>query len=199
MKLNVKTVLAAVVIVVTVVLAMNSVRPLTYSGLGLNFPVGQGAVTITNSTKDAIPVQLVGNGYGSFVVFSKTDGVAGTSVKQTVGSTTNQLWAFNQPVGVTTFSVSKGSNVKYVAGADTRLQASVQPMTGDETRNVGLLAIAVILASLYYISSQDKHSLIRKLMRREAPVVAVPVVAASAADPNRGRDGRMYSNYGKDD
>ncbi len=200
MKLNLKTGLAAVVIVAAIFLATSAVRPTTYSGLGLNFLVGKGAVTVTNASKDTIPVQLVGTGSGSFVVTSKTDGVAGTSVKQTTGSTTSQLLEFGQPSGVSTFSVAKGTNVKYVAGADARLQASVQPMTDDESRNIGLAAIVVILAAVYFISAQTEHSLARKLLRREllVPVVA-PVVAAAVGDPNRGRDGRMYSNYGKDD
>ena len=41
MKFNLKMGIAAVVIVITVILATNAVRPLTYSGVGLNFPVGK--------------------------------------------------------------------------------------------------------------------------------------------------------------
>lgn len=199
MKFNWKMVVAAVVIVVTIILATNAVRPLTYSGLGLNFAVGKGAVTVTNSSKDIIPVQLVGSGYSSFVMTSKTEGVAGTSVKQTTGSTTSQLLEFNQPTGVSTFTIANGTNVKYVAGADTRLQASVQPMSGDDIRNVGLLAIAVILVCAYYISAQTEHKLVRKLIRRELPVPVIVPVAEPAVATNVGRDGRMYSNYGTKD
>ena len=200
MKFNLKIGIAAMVIIVTIILATSVVRPTTYSGLGLNFPVSNGAVTITNASKDALPVQLTGSGYGSFIVTSKADGVGGSSIKQTTDSTTSQLWQFNQPSGVTTFIVAKGSNLKYSAGADARLQASVLPMTDDDTRNVGLLAIVVILVCAYYISAQTNHAFARKLLHRELPVpVVAPVVVAEAADANRGRDGRMYSNYGRDD
>lgn len=199
MKLNLKTILAGIVIVVTVILAINAVRPQTYSGVGLNFPVGKGAVTIINASNAATPIQMTGTGYGSFVVTSKSEGVSGTSVKQTVGSTTSQLFEFNQPSGVTTFTVAKGTNVKYVAPADARLQVSSQPLADDEVRNIGLLAIVVIAASLYYISAQTNHAFARKILRREIVPVAAPVVVAATGDPNRGRDGRMYSNYGKED
>ena len=125
MKLNWKISLAAVVIVATIILATNAVRPITYSGLGLTFPVGNAPVTITNPSKEAMPVQLVGIGSVSFVVSSKIDGFTGTSVKQTSTSTTSQLLELAQPSGVTTFTVAKGSNIKYIAPAETRLQASV--------------------------------------------------------------------------
>ncbi len=199
MKFNWKMGIAAVVIVITLVLATNAVRPLTYSGLGLNFPVGKGAVTVTNSSNAIIPVQLLGTGYSSFVVTSKTEGVAGTSVKQTTGSTTTQLLEFSQPTGVSTFTVANGTSVKYVAGADARLQASVQPMSGDDIRNVGLLAIVVILACAYYISAQTEHKLVRKLIHRELPIPVVTPIADPAVATNVGRDGRMYSNYGTKD
>jgi hypothetical protein len=197
-KLNLKMCLAAVVIVVTIIVATSVVRPTTYSGLGLNFPVGNGAVTITNASKDSLPVQLVGTGYSIFTLNSKTEGVSGTSVKQTVGTTISQLLEFGQPSGVTTFTVTKGANIKYIAPAETRLQASVQPMTDTDTRNIGFLAIGIILVALYYISAQTEHSFARKLLHRELPI---PLVVAPAVvdNTNVGRDGRMYSNYGTND
>lgn len=200
MNINWKMIIGAVVIAATVYLALGAVRPTTYSGLGLDFLVGRGAVTITNPSKDAVPVQLIGTGSSVFTLASQTAGVAGSSVKQTVGSTSTQVLDFSQPSGATTFSVTKGNKVKYVGGAETRLNASVDPVTADESRNIGIGAIVIILASLYYISAQNEHAIVRKLIRRELPVpVVVPVAEPAAAAGNVGRDGRMYSNYGTKD
>jgi hypothetical protein len=200
MKINWKMGIAAVVIVATAYLATSAVRPTTYSGTGLDFLVGRGVVTVTNAAKDAVPVQLTGTGSSVFTLVSQTEGVAGSSVKQTSGSTTTQVLDFSQPAGATTFSVTKGTRVKYIGGAENALQASVDPVTADEARNIGIAAIVVILASLYYISAQNEHAFVRKLVRRELPVpVVVPVVEAAAGTSNVGRDGRMYSNYGTKD
>jgi hypothetical protein len=196
MKINPKVAIALVLIVAALFVTVNTIRARTYSGANLAFEVGSGSVTLTNSSDAPVLVQLLGTGSATFVVTSATEGVAGSSIKQT-SSPTSQLFEFGLPPGDTTFTVAKGKNLKFSTTDATRLQATVQPISSDDVRSTILLGVAVIAGALFYLSNTTQHRLVRKWIGREIPVPLVPVVAAAAS--NIGNDGRAYSNYGSKD
>lgn len=199
MKINPKLALAVLLIVAAIFVTVNTIRARTYSGANLAFEVGTGAVTLTNSSDSTIPVQLLGTGSTTFVVTSTTETAAGSSIRQTEG-TTGQLFEFALAPGATSFSVAKGKNVKFSTSEGSTLQATVEPISSGEVRSTILLAVAVIAAALYYISNTTNHRYVRKLIGREIAIPIVPevVAPATASASNVGRDGRAYSNYGKD-
>src|SRR5689334_15598842 len=115
MKLNLKVIIAIVVIIGATVWAVDSVRSRSYSGTAFTFSVGHGAVTLVNSSDAAVPVQLVGTGSRSFTVATSMDGVAGTSERVGTGRTTTQLFEFSPLPGSTNFTVTGGTDVNFNA------------------------------------------------------------------------------------
>lgn len=201
MKINWKLLVAVVVIVGAAVWAVSSVLPRSFSATKLTFAVGSGTVAINNPSDVPVAVQLVGKGSRTFTVASTIPTIAGSSVRQGTGNTSTQLFEYSLPPGKNEFSVTRGSDVNFVSASDTRLEAAVQPLSAADSRTTLIVAAVAILAGLYYISRTTQHRLVKTLLRREIPLplVVPPVVAPAAGEPNRGRDGRMYSNYGGKD
>jgi hypothetical protein len=201
MKINWRVLIALVVMVTSVVWAFNSVRAYSYSGTNLKFPIGNGSVTLTNPSAGSVPSQLLSTGSRTFSVSSNIEGVSDSSTRQQSGSTITQLFEFALPPGVSVLTVSHGTPVNFAATSDTRLQSSVDPLSNTESNTTMAVAVIVLLGGLFYISRSTGHRWIRLLIRKQTvEAVAAPIVETPVdADPNRGRDGRMYSNYGAKD
>lgn len=201
MKPNWRVIIALVVMVAVSLWAVTSVMAHSFSGTNLTFGVGDGTVTVNNPSDAPVAVQLVGKGTRAFTVSSSIEGIAGPSVKQGTGSTSTHLFEYALPPGKSDFSVARGSSVNFVATTDTKLEATVHPLSDTDTRATLLVAGVVVLGGLFYMSQATEHRWLKMLRGQETPVpviVATPV-ATSPDDPNRGRDGRMYSNYGGKD
>jgi preprotein translocase subunit SecE len=197
MKLNgktIKVVFAFVIIFATIVWAIGSLLPTTYNGSDLNLGVGAGIVTVTNPSDASIPVQLVGSGSRSFTVSSTIEGVSGSSTRLGTGSSSTNMFEFELPSGISEFTIVRGTNVKFVADTATQLRATVNPLSADSSRTTIIVAIVLVLGSLFYASRATGHGWMRAL-RPQTPVeMAEPVAVPAAADVNQGRDGRMYSD-----
>ena len=157
MKFNWKVTLALVLIVASIVLAVNSIRSLSYSGKNLTFAVGSGPVSITNSSDASIPVQFVGAGSRSFVVQSTTNDVTGSSTREGSGSTATQVFGFDLPIGGSEFTITRGTGVNFVANTDTRLVAVVQPASATQSNTTTIAVVIFIMIALYYISRTTEH------------------------------------------
>ena len=117
MRFNWKVLVALVVLIAVLFWGVDSLRTRWYSGTDLNFGVGSGPVTITNSTDAAVPVQLVSTGTRTFAVSSTTDGISGTSERQGSGRAITQAFAFDLPPGVTELMIgARTTAVSFVAG-----------------------------------------------------------------------------------
>jgi hypothetical protein len=203
MKFNWKLVVAVVVMVGVVIWAVQSLLPSSYDGKTLNAGVGSGVVTVDNPSDAPVAVQLVGNGTRSFTVASSIEGVSGSSTRQGSGSTSTQLFEFSVPPGTSTFTVTRGSSVNLVTNSDTALRVNTQPLSEGESRTTYIVTAVILIAGLFYISRSTGHQWLKSLRRQEIPVpvvaAAIPLVETPVGDANRGRDGRMYSNYGGKD
>jgi hypothetical protein len=202
MKINWKVIAAIVVSIAVVAWAISSVVPTSFSGTDLSFGVQGGPVTINNPSDAPIAAQLLGTGTRTFTVSSSAEALGGTSTRQGTGATATQLFEYALPPGASTFTILRGANVIFSTTTDTNLTATVMPRTDNEVRFIQIIAGVVIVAALFFASQSTGHQWLALLRPRQAPV-PVPVVAAEAtvATPtsNRGRDGRMYSNYGNED
>ncbi|MBZ0296215.1 MAG: hypothetical protein K8L99_26890 [Anaerolineae bacterium] len=196
MKFNWKVLVALVVLIGALFWGIDSVRTRAYSGSDLNFGVGSGPITITNPADESVPAQLVGTGTRSFSVSSDTEVVSGSSTRAGTGRTSTQLFEFELPAGVTELMiVGRGSSVSFVADADSRLDASVQPLTPDDARTTLIITAVVALAALYYISKTTGHRWISQLRRKEeVPQDTQPTAVPPTSKSNVGRDGRLYSD-----
>lgn len=197
MKLNLNTlklVFAAVMIVATLFWAIDSVRPRAYAGSNLTVEVGSGPVSVTNTSDDPVLVQLVSPGTRTFVVSSTTDGVAGTSVRQSSGTTATQLHEFTLPSGQSEFIIVRGNDVSFVSSTDANLAVSVQPADAGQSSTTYLVAGVVILGLLYYLSSQTEHSWMNALRGRVMPVEVTKPVAVVVGDGGQGPTMKAYGD-----
>jgi hypothetical protein len=195
MKITWKVLLALALIVVASYWAVDSVRPRSYSGSNLNFAVGSGPVMVTNPADEPVSAQLVGSGTRSFTVTSTIEGVPDASTREGSGRSATQLIEFTLPPGASEFTVARGTNVNFVAGADTRLTATVQPQGATEARTTVIVAGVAILGALFYISRTNGHRWIPTLGRPKAPVPAVtPLVEAVPVVHGQGQALRAYGD-----
>jgi hypothetical protein len=188
MKINWRVPIALLLIVGVSYWAGYSVFPRSYSGPALDFKVGSGTVTVTNPSNESVPAQLATKS-GSFRVSSAIEGLSGSSTRQGNGSSANNLFEFELPPGASEFTISRGRNVSFVANTETKLEATVQPVSGSTARTTLIVTAVVILATLFYISNTTHHRWIGLLRRQKTPV---PDLKSTVA----GGQGRAARSYG---
>jgi hypothetical protein len=179
MKFNWKVLVGIVVLIAVGYWGVDSLRTRSYSGTDLNFSVGGGTLTVTNPSDVPVPAQFVGVGTRSFSVTSTIEDVAGNATREGSGRSTSYVYDFALPPGVSTFTVKHISDVNFVASADTRLEASAQPVTAGDAQTTLIVAAIVILGALFYMSKATGHPWM-KLIRREE---AAPPPPATRVEP----------------
>jgi hypothetical protein len=194
MKFNWKIIVALVLIVAAGYWAMDTTRQRSYSGENLTFGVGSGPVTVTNPSDAPVTVQLVSPETRSFSVSSTLDLETGTSTRVGSGREAAHVFEFALPSGVSTFTVTRGRNVNFVADTETNLQATVQSVNASEANMILIGAAIVILGSLFYISRSNGHRWIAPLRRKQDAALAARQAAAAAADSHG--QGRAVRSYG---
>jgi hypothetical protein len=161
-----KVMFALVVVVGMIFWAVDSIRPLSYSGTDLNFSVGSGPVSVTNPSDQSLSVQMITSGSRSFRVSSTIEGVSGSSLREGTGTTRTQLFEFELPPGKSEFAISSGSDINFVADTSTKLQVTVNPMSDDSRRATIIATVVVVLGALFYASNATGHQWIRILRGR---------------------------------
>jgi hypothetical protein len=86
----------------------------------------------------------------------------------------------------------RGANVSFVANNETKLEATVRPLTPKDTRTTIIVAAVVVLGALFYISRTTGHRWISILRRQKTSVPALKPVAES---PDAGQ-GHAIRSYG---
>jgi hypothetical protein len=195
MKFNWKIIVALVLIVGAGYWGMDTVRQRSYTGVNLTFAVGTGAVTVTNPSDAPVHVQLVSPESRSFSVSSTIAEVAGASARVGSGREATSVVEFDLPPGVSEFTVVRGRNVNFVADTETDLAATVQPVSLTEARTTLIVAVLVVLGSLFYISRSTGHRWIAPLRRKQDAALAAKQAAATAAAESHGQ-GRAVRSYG---
>jgi hypothetical protein len=181
MKINWKVVVALVVIIGIGFWTVESVRSRSYSGTDLNFGIGSGTVMLTNPSDEAVPAQLVSTGTRAFTVSSTIEGVSGSSTRQGTGRNITQLFEFALPPGVSEFTVVRGANVNFATNTETTLEATVQSLDENTSRNTIIAAAGIILMALFYISHINGHRWISASRRKAAADRAASQLAERAA------------------
>jgi preprotein translocase subunit SecE len=150
--------------------AINSTRQRTYEGADLTFVVGSGSVIVTNSSDNEIPVAMRSEGRtASFRVTSTDFDLNATSTRQGSGRVAYHGVEFNLPPGQATIDVTRGNNVQFISSSATRIAATVIPMGADEAQTTYMIAVVVVLASLFFISNTTEHQWI-SFVRSKLPI-----------------------------
>lgn len=192
MKINWKVLVAAVLVMGTIFWAVDSTRPRSYSGANLSFGIGGGEVTVMNPSEAAVPVQIVSSGSRTFRIASSIDGVSGNSTRQGSGRTMTHLYEFELPAGLSTFTITNGNNTTFATGAETILEAIVNPMGEGTVRATLIAAVIFVLILFYYMSNTTGHRWMSVLRGNIAANQAVKPLVATA---NLGQ-GRVAQSYG---
>jgi len=187
----VKVLLALILIVAAGYTAVNSVLPRSYSGSDLSFKPGSGTVTITNPSAESVPARLV-TVSRSFGVSSRVEGLSGSPLREGSGTSATYTLEFSLPPGVSEFTITRGQDVTFVADTETKLEATVQPMSSNSSRTIIILAVGIVLVALFYISKTTDHRWLGMLRRQKTPVAALKPMAQSVA----GGQGRPTRSYG---
>lgn len=169
MKNGLKVLIGLALIVAVSYWAVNSVLPRSYEGSDLSFQAGGGPVTVTNPSSEAIPAQLVGKSR-SFSVVSAIEGLSGTSKRQGSGASATYTIEFQLPPGESEFTITRGSNVNFVADTETKLEATVQPLSPSSLRTTLIVTAVVVVGTLFYISRITKHRWINRFRRQATPI-----------------------------
>lgn len=171
MRHNWKVLVALVVIAGTFLWVVDSVRFRLYSGTQLNFAIGHGPVTVTNSSSESVPVRLVATGTRSFTVSSNVEDVSGTSTQQGTGRDSTQLFEWASPPGISEFTVARGTDVNFVTNTPSQLEATVQLLSAGEVSTTMITAVVIILAALFYIVRTTRYNWITdSTTRRFRPI-----------------------------
>jgi hypothetical protein len=192
MKINWKILIVSILAIAVVYWAASAVLPRSYNGANLSFGTGTGTITVTNPSEESMPVQLVGSRYRSFSVSSPTEGMSGSSKKSGSGNAATYSFEFELPPGISKFTVIRGSDVNFVADTATKLKATVQPLTQNETRTTVIVAVVVVLGALFYISRATGHRWISRFRRVDTSLHDTQSVTANPT----GGQGRTIRSYG---
>jgi hypothetical protein len=78
------------------------------------------------------------------------------------------------PPGVSEFTVTRGTDVNFVASADTRLEASAQATSADDAQTTLIVAAIVILGALFYMSNATGHPWMKLIRPEKVPAPIAP-------------------------
>ena len=158
MKTKIKVVVAVLVIIAAGCWAFTSVRPISYTGSNIMFPVGSGHAIVTNPSNEAIPIEMrSGERVASFRITSAELGLSQSSKRQGTGREAYHSVSFEIPLGQTRIDVASGSGVQMISRADTRIVAVVTPVAAGTIRWILILSGGVILWALYFMSAATEH------------------------------------------
>lgn len=195
---TIKVLFAFAIIFGTIFWAVKTVRPQSYSGANLSFAVGSGSVNVTNPSELSLPVQLVSTGTRTFRVSGTIDAVSGSSTRQGSGSSSTQLFEFELPSGTSEFTVSRGTNVNFLANTTTMLQATLNPVSDETFKAIVIAAVVVVFSSLYYASNATEHYWISWFRSQFASIIVEPSAdtepIATIRDGGQGSAPRSYGD-----
>jgi len=192
MKINWKVLFALVLVVGAIYWAVSSTQVNAYTGSNLTFAVGNGPVTMTNPSDESISVQLIGSGSRSFSVSSTIDDISGASTREGTGKDRTNVFAFDLPPGISTFTVARGQDVNFGVTSETKLEAIVESMSGDNARTTAIVAAVIVLGALFYISHTTGHRWINILRRKNSFTQDTQPIAVIAS----GGQGHAIRSYG---
>ncbi|MBZ0306679.1 MAG: hypothetical protein K8I82_11485, partial [Anaerolineae bacterium] len=100
---------------------------------------------------------------------------------------------FGLPPGSSEFTITNGARMSFVANTQTKLAATVQPMTTGEANSTLIVGAVIILGALIYISRATDHRWI-DMLRRQNAATQDTQPTTPATDAGQGRVMRAYGD-----
>jgi hypothetical protein len=169
MKTKIQVAIAVLIMLGAAFWGYTTVRSYEYGGSSIMFPVGGGHAIVTNTGDAPIPIEMrSGERIASFRVASPELGLSQTSKRQGTGRDAYHAVYFDLPPGQARIEVVSGSDVRFISRSDTRITATVTPVSASTVRWVLILSGGVILWALYYSSRVTGHRWIGALRGKRA-------------------------------
>ena len=169
MKTKIQVLIATIIIIGAAYWGYTSTRSYQYSGSNIMFPVGGGHAVVLNTSDQPLEIEMrSGERIASFRITSADLGLSQTSRRQGTGREAFHNTTFEIPPGQTRIDVASGSDVRMIARGDTRIEATVVPVSASTVRWILILSGGVILWALYYISSVTGHRWLGALRGKSA-------------------------------
>lgn len=167
MKTKIQVVIAVLIMFGAIYWGYTSSRSYTYTGSNIMFTVGAGHAIVTNPGDASIPIEMrSGERISSFRISSPELGLSQTSKRQGTGRNAYHSLTFDLPPGQARVDVVSGSDVRMISRADTRIQATVTPVSATTIRWILILSGGVVVWALYYISRVTGHRWIGALRNK---------------------------------
>lgn len=158
MKTKIQVLIAALIIIGAAYWGFTSTRSYLYTGSNIMFPVGGGYVVVQNTGETSIPIEMrSGERIASFRVASADLDMSQTSRRQGTGRNAYHNVTFDIPPGQTRIDIVSGGDVRMISRDETRIEATVMPVSSSTVRWILILSGGVILWALYYMSSATGH------------------------------------------
>jgi hypothetical protein len=169
MKTKIQVIVAALIIIGAGYWGYVSTRSYHYSGSNIMFPVGGGHAVVRNTSDQPLEIEMrSGERVASFRISSPELGLSQASKRQGTGREAFHNVIFDIPPGQTRVEVISGSDVRMIARGDTRIEATVVPISANSVRWILILSGGVIVWALYYMSSATGHRWIGALRGKPA-------------------------------
>ena len=169
MRINLRVVIALLIVMGVAYWAFSSIQQQTYSGTELSFVMGGGPVVINNAGDEPVQAQLKATGTrGAFGVSSSVLDANVNAAREGTGANSVFTVDLELPPGTSEVSLTRGSNVIMTINANEPVEAVVHPQSQDGTTATLVAAAVVILGALFYASSATKHGWLRGLRSRGA-------------------------------
>lgn len=158
MKTKIQVFIAMLVILGAAYWGFSVTRSYQYSGNNIMFPVGGGHAIVRNTSDQPLEIEMrSGERVASFRVASADLGLTQTSKRQGTGREAFHNVIFDVPPGQTRVDIVSGNDVRMIARGDTRIEATVVPVSANSIRWSLILSGAAALWALYYMSSATGH------------------------------------------
>jgi hypothetical protein len=169
MKSKIQVAIAVLIMIGAAYWGYTSTRSYTYGGTNIMFPIGSGHALVRNTGDAPIPIEMrSGERIASFRIVSTELGLSQASKRVGTGREAFHSMTFDLPPGQARVDVVSGSDVRMIARGDTRIDATVVPVSTSTVRWILILSGGVIVWALYYISSVTGHRWIGALRGKTA-------------------------------
>ncbi|MAS37390.1 MAG: hypothetical protein CL610_25540 [Anaerolineaceae bacterium] len=161
----IKIIIALLVIVGVAYWAFDSIQASTYSGDQVEFAAGSGnIVSVTHHADEALALDMTSR--SGFAVTSPNADLSGSGTRDTSVTPAVYRYVVELPAGTSELRLTRGSNVTFDLEGASPAEIVVQPMDAESARNTVIIALVVILAALYYISSSVQHRWARSIIQK---------------------------------
>lgn len=167
MRINLKVVVAMVILVGVIYIAYTTVAQQQYSGEQLQFTVNTGSALVENETGEPVAVTMTSGRV--FTVASSESGDDFVSAREGSGRNTRHVAAGELSATSQELRITRGSDVTFDLTGNGSLQVTVTPRSQSEISTIIIVAVVVVAGLLYYISRETKHAWLGMLRRKGLP------------------------------